>query len=131
MGLHVYYIQRKPKKKRKSKVTRRREEDELSMNEPYELEEKINDMVSTPLEGPQEGPTTTQDGILMMYQWNRDEEDLIKKKNFVLLLKCQQLMCHVDKPARQLNKGRASVVDTAPESSRLLHWNCTYSSIYT
>jgi len=65
MGLHVYYIQRKPKKKRKSKVTRRREEDELSMNEPYELEEKINDMVSTPLEGPQEGPTTTQNGMLL------------------------------------------------------------------
>jgi len=42
---------------------------------------------------------------LTTYQWNRDEEDLIKKrkKNFVLLLKHQQLMCCVDEPARQLN----------------------------
>ena len=39
-GLHVYYIQQKPKKKRKSKVTRRREEDKLSMDEPYKLKEK-------------------------------------------------------------------------------------------
>jgi len=37
----VYYIQRKPKKKRKSKATQRREEDELSVDEPYELEEKL------------------------------------------------------------------------------------------
>jgi len=42
----------------------------------------------------------------------------------------------VDKPARQLNcsgvatQGRAGIVDTAPESSHLLHWKCIYSSIY-
>jgi len=29
------------------------------LDKPYELEEKINDVVSMPLEGPQEGPTTT------------------------------------------------------------------------
>ena len=27
-------------------------------------------------------------------------------------------------------QGRAGVVDTAPESSHLKHWNCIYSSIY-
>jgi len=27
-------------------------------------------------------------------------------------------------------QGRAGIVDTVLESSRLLHWNCTYSSIY-
>jgi len=65
MGLYVHYIQQKPKKKRKSKVTQRREEEALSSDKPYELKEKINDMASTPLEGPQEGPTTTtiQDGM--------------------------------------------------------------------
>jgi len=41
-------------------VTQRREKDELSMDEPYKLEEKINNVASTPSEGPQEGPTTTQ-----------------------------------------------------------------------
>jgi len=73
----------------------------------------------------------------MTYQWNRDEEDLIKrKKTFVLLLKCQQPTWHMDEPARQLNhsgmvtQGRAGIVDTALESSHLLHWNCIYSSIY-
>jgi len=45
------------------KATQRREEDELSADEPYKLEEKINDMASMPSEGPQEGPTTTQDGM--------------------------------------------------------------------
>ena len=35
------------------------------LDEPYELEEKIDDMASTPSEGPQEGPTTTQDGTLL------------------------------------------------------------------
>jgi len=44
-------------------VTRRREEDELFVDKPYELEEKINDVVSMLSEGPQEGPTTTQDGM--------------------------------------------------------------------
>jgi len=29
------------------------------LDEPYKLEEKINNMVSTPSEGLQEGPTTT------------------------------------------------------------------------
>jgi len=42
-------------------VTQRREEEALSTDEPYKLEEKINDVVSTLSEGPQEGPTTTQD----------------------------------------------------------------------
>jgi len=78
-----------------------------------------------------------------MYQWNKDEEDLIekkkkkkKKKQLVLLLKCRQPTCHMDKPVRQLNRsgmvtqGRASVVDTAMESSHLKHQNCIYSSIY-
>jgi len=71
------------------------------------------------------------------YQWNRDEEDLIKKKkNSVLLLKRQQPTCHMNEPARQLNhsgmatQGRAGIVDTVLESSHLLHWNCIYSSIY-
>jgi len=42
----------------------------------------------------------------------------------------------MDKLARQLNRsgvvtqGRASIVDTAPESSHLKHWNCIYPSIY-
>jgi len=43
-------------------VTQRREEDELSTDEPYKLEEKIDDLVSMLSEGPQEGPTTTQNG---------------------------------------------------------------------
>ena len=60
-GLYVHYIWRKPKKKRKSKATQRREEEALSSDEPYELEEKIDDVASTPSEGPQEEPTTTQD----------------------------------------------------------------------
>jgi len=60
-GSHVYYIQRKPKKKRKSKETQRREEEALFLDELYKLEEKINDIVSMPSEGHQEGPTTTQD----------------------------------------------------------------------
>jgi len=34
------------------------------VDEPYELKEKIDNVVSMPLEGPQEGPTTTQDGML-------------------------------------------------------------------
>jgi len=75
--------------------------------------------------------------LTMTYQWNKGEEDLIeKKKKLVLLLKHQQPMCCMDKPARQLNhsgmatQGRAGVVDTALESSRLKHWNCIYSSIY-
>jgi len=29
-----------------------------------------------------------------------------------------------------VTQGRAGVVDTVPESSHLLHWNCIYSSIY-
>jgi len=44
------------------KATRRREENKLSADEPYELKEKIDDVVSMPSEGPQEGPTTTQNG---------------------------------------------------------------------
>jgi len=44
------------------KATRRREEDELFTDEPYELEEKIDNVMSTPSEVPQEGPTTTQNG---------------------------------------------------------------------
>jgi len=34
------------------------------MDEPYELKEKIDDMASMLLEGPQEGPTTTQNRML-------------------------------------------------------------------
>jgi len=34
------------------------------MDEPYKLKEKIDDVVSMPSEGPQEGPTTTQNGTL-------------------------------------------------------------------
>jgi len=64
MGLYAHYIWRKPKKKRKSKATQRREEEALSSDEPYELEEKIDDVASTPSEGPQEEPTTTQEGML-------------------------------------------------------------------
>ena len=46
-------------------MTQRKEEEALSSDEPYELKEKINDVVSMPSEGPQEGPTTTatQDGM--------------------------------------------------------------------
>ena len=44
-------------------MTQRREQEALSLDEPYELEEKINDVASMLLEGPQEGPTTTQDGM--------------------------------------------------------------------
>ena len=40
-------------------MTQRREEEALSSDKPYKLKEKINDVASTPLEGPQEGPTTT------------------------------------------------------------------------
>jgi len=47
------------------KATQRREEDELSADKPYELKEKINDMASMLSEGPQEGPTTTQNGTLL------------------------------------------------------------------
>jgi len=66
MGSHVYYIQRKPKKKRKSKVTQRREEEALSSDEPYELEEKIDDCGEYHCQkGPQEGPTTTQNRTLL------------------------------------------------------------------
>jgi len=66
---------------------------------------------------------------------SKKQKPKTKTKTF-LLLKCQQLMCHMDEPARQLNcngmatQGRASIVDTVPESSHLLHWNCVYSSIY-
>ena len=64
-GSYVHYIQQKPKKKRKSKVTQRREEDTLSSDKPYKLKEKINDMVSMPLEGPTTTTTTTtQDRML-------------------------------------------------------------------
>jgi len=42
-------------------VTQRKEE-ALSSDKPYELEEKIDDVASMPLEGPQEEPTTTQEG---------------------------------------------------------------------
>jgi len=42
-------------------VTQRKEE-ALSSDKPYKLEEKIDDVVSMLLEGPQEEPTTTQDG---------------------------------------------------------------------
>ena len=45
-------------------MTQRREEDKLSADEPYKLEEKIDNVASTLSEGPQEGPTTTQDGTL-------------------------------------------------------------------
>jgi len=34
------------------------------LDEPYELEEKIDDMASTPSEWPQEEPTITQDRML-------------------------------------------------------------------
>ena len=44
-------------------MTQRREEEALSSDKPYKLEEKIDDMASMPSEGPQEGPTT-QDGML-------------------------------------------------------------------
>jgi len=36
---------------------------QLSSDEPYKLKEKIDDVVSMPSEGPQEGPTT-QDQML-------------------------------------------------------------------
>jgi len=63
MGSYVHYIWQKPKKKKKKlKATQRREEDVLSSDKPYELKEKINDMVSTPSEGPQEEPRTTKEG---------------------------------------------------------------------
>jgi len=144
MGSYVHYIQWKPKKKKKLKVTQRREEEALSSDEPYELKENIDDVVSMPLEGLQEEPTTTtQDGmplandIPMEQGWGRPHQKTkTKTKNFVLLLKRRQPMCHVDEPARQLNcsgmatQGRASIVDTALESSCLAHWNCIYSSIY-
>ena len=85
-GLHVYYIQQKPKKKRKSKATQRREEDTLSVDEPYELEEKKSTMWRV---CHWKGPKRCQQQHKMechwaqlptTYQWNRDEEDLIKKK---------------------------------------------------
>ena len=44
-------------------MTQRREEEALSLDKPYKLKEKIDDMASTLSEEPQEGPTTTtQDG---------------------------------------------------------------------
>ena len=123
-------------------MTQRREEEALSLDEPYELKEKINDVASMPLEGPQEGQQQHKMEhhwvqLMTTYQWNKDEEDLIEKtkKKLVLLLKHRQLTCHMDEPARQLNRsgmatqGRASVVDTVLESSCLTHWNCIYSSI--
>ena len=58
-------------------MTQRREEDELSVDKRYELEEKIDNVVSTLSEGPQEGPTTTQNE---MPSGTADEEDLIKKQ---------------------------------------------------
>jgi len=62
MGSHVYYIQQKPRKKRKLKATQRREEEALSSDEPYELEEKIDKAASMPTEGPQEEPSSTKEG---------------------------------------------------------------------
>ena len=41
----------------------KREEDALSSDKPYELKEKIDDVASMPLEGPQEKPTTTKEGM--------------------------------------------------------------------
>ena len=35
----------------------------LFSDEPYELKEKIDNMASTPSEGPQEEPTTTKEGM--------------------------------------------------------------------
>jgi len=46
------------------KATQRKEEEALSSDRPDELEEKINDIASTPSEGPQEEPITTQEGTL-------------------------------------------------------------------
>jgi len=62
-GSYVHYIWQKPKKKRKLKVTQRRDEEALSSDKPYKLKEKIDDMMSMPSEGLQEEPTTTQEGM--------------------------------------------------------------------
>jgi len=106
MGSYVHYIWQKPKKK-KSKATWRKEEEALSSDEPYKLKETINDIASTPLEGPQEEPTTAQEGmppgttadnVPVEQGWGRPHQKN-KKKLFFLLLKHQQLMCHVDEPA--------------------------------
>jgi len=66
MGLYVHYMQQKPKKKkRKLKVTQRREEDVLFSNEPYKLKEKINKAASTLTEGPQEEPSPAKEGTML------------------------------------------------------------------
>jgi len=49
-------------------VTQRREEEALSSDEPYELEEKINkaaNMLITVMEGPQEEPSSTKEGTFL------------------------------------------------------------------
>ena len=65
MGLYVHYIQQKPKKKKKLKVTQRGEEDALSSDEPYELKEKTDKAASTLTEGPQEEPASTKEGMIL------------------------------------------------------------------
>jgi len=88
---------------------------------------KIDDVASMLLEGPQEGPTTTQNGTPL---GTADEEDLIekkkkKKKNLYYFSNINNRHAAWTKPARQLNRsgmvtqGRAGVVDTALESSCL------------
>jgi len=62
MGSYVHYIQQKPRKKRKLKVTQRREEEALSSDEPYKLKEKIDKAASMLMEGPQEEPSSTKEG---------------------------------------------------------------------
>jgi len=52
----------KPRKKRKSKVTQRREEKALSSDKPYKFEEKIDKAASMLMEGPQEEPSSTKEG---------------------------------------------------------------------
>ena len=53
------------KKKKKLKVTQRREEDVLSSDKPYELKEIINEAASKPTEGPQEEPSSTKEGMTL------------------------------------------------------------------
>jgi len=141
MGLYVHYIWQKPKKKRKSKATQRREEEVLSSDKPYELEEKMDEAASTPIEGPQEEPSpakegmslgTTADNVPMEQGWGRPHW---KKKKLYTSQTLTINMLH-RWIVRQLNcsgmvtQGRAGVVDTVPASSRSFHFKFYYSQIH-
>jgi len=139
---YAHYIWWKPKKKRKLKATWRREEEATVLRWAIWAQRKNWWRGKYTIGRAPEEPTNNtrpechQAQLPMMYQWNRDEEDLIekkkkkkKKKTFCITSQTSTTNMPRGEPVRQLNcSGVATQAEPAlliqhqRSKSCLLHW---------